>query len=141
MTKLDEMWVEVAKYQDIADDNRHGDTWAEMCRLRTVEACRDAAAAADYAAADAVKYAASKYAAAKYAATAASKYAAAKYAASKYAAANAAAAANTAAFAAATGYADYAEIRAQEAIDFINKAIELADQWQNFCSILFNREE
>ena len=39
MTKLDEMWVDVADYQSIADDKGHGDTWAEMCRLRTVKAC------------------------------------------------------------------------------------------------------
>ena len=50
MTKLDEMWDALATYQSIADDDGHGDTWAEMCRLRTVEACR------------AAKYAAAKYA-------------------------------------------------------------------------------
>jgi hypothetical protein len=132
MTKLDEMWDAFADYQSIATHDRHGDTWSDMCRLRTIEACR----AAEYVAADAAKYAVAKYAASKYAAAnavaravaAAAAAAASKYAAAKYAAD-------------AAKYADYAEIMAQEAIDFINKAIELADQWQNFCSILFNREE
>ena len=54
MTKLDEMWDALAKYQSIADDDRYGDTWSDMCRLRTVKACR----AAEYAAAAAAKYAA-----------------------------------------------------------------------------------
>jgi hypothetical protein len=95
MTKLDEMWVKLAKYQSKANDNGYGKAWAKMCGLRTVEACLDA----DYAAAnDAAANAA---------------------AAAKYAVANAAAAAK---------YADYAEIRAQEAIDFINQAIELAEK-------------
>ena len=48
MTKLDEMWVKLAKYQSKADKRGHGESWAEMCRLRTEKACRDA----DYAAAD-----------------------------------------------------------------------------------------
>ena len=52
MTRLDELWDALAAYQSIADDKGHGDTWAEMCRLRTVEACR----AAEYAAADAAEY-------------------------------------------------------------------------------------
>ena len=63
MTKLDEMWDALAKYQSIADDEGHGDTWSEMCRLRTVEACLDADYAADYAAAYTAA-AAAKYAAA-----------------------------------------------------------------------------
>jgi hypothetical protein len=66
MTKLDEMWDALAKYQSKADKRGHGDTWAKMCGLRTEKACIDAdyAAADDdagyaaYAAADAVKYSA-----------------------------------------------------------------------------------
>ena len=110
MTKLDEMWDALAKYQSIADDDRYGDTWSDMCRLRTVKACR----AAEYAAA----------AAAKYAAAAAAKYAVAKYAAAKYAAANAAAnaAAANAAAAAASGTATEVEYWTQEAIKRINQA-------------------
>ena len=96
MTKLDEMWDALAKYQSIADDDRYGDTWSDMCRLRTVKACR----AAEYAAA----------AAAKYAAAAAAKYAVAKYAAAKYAAA------------AASGTATEVEYWTQEAIKRINQA-------------------
>ena len=45
MTKLDEMWDALAKYQDIADDDGHGKTWSDMCRLKTVEACRAAGGA------------------------------------------------------------------------------------------------
>ena len=69
MTKLDELWVEVAKYQSIADDKGHGKTWAEMRELKTEKACREAEYAAEYAAAD---YAAANTAAfaAKYAAAA-----------------------------------------------------------------------
>ena len=62
MTKLDELWVELATYQSKADRRGHGKSWANMCELKTEKACLDAA--------DAVKYAAAKYAAAKYAATA-----------------------------------------------------------------------
>ena len=47
MTKLDEMWVKLEKYQGKADELGHGDTWAEMCRLRTAGAARDARDATD----------------------------------------------------------------------------------------------
>jgi hypothetical protein len=105
MTKLDEMWDKFEQYQSIADDEGHGKTWAEMCRLRTVEACRAASNAAAFAAAaaDAAKYAADA-AAANYAAYAA-------YAATADAASNAA-----------------AEYWMQEAIKRINHAIKLAEK-------------
>jgi hypothetical protein len=103
MTKLDEMWVEFEKHQSIADDDRHGDTWSDMCRLRTVEACRAAADAAYVAATEAANYAA---------------YAA--YAAANYAAYAADAASNAA--------ADAAEYWMQEAIKRINHAIKLAEK-------------
>jgi hypothetical protein len=47
MTKLDGMWVALAKYQSKADKRGHGATWAEMCKLKTVAACTAAAHAAD----------------------------------------------------------------------------------------------
>ena len=46
MTKLDEMWGALAKHQEEADDEGHGDTWAEMCRLKTADAAYHAADAA-----------------------------------------------------------------------------------------------
>ena len=107
MTKLDEMWVEVAKYQSIADDKGHGKTWAEMCRLRTVEACRAASNAAA-ANADNAAYAAAAYAA--------------KYA---YAASAANYAADAAKYAADAAYAQYCM---QQAIKRINHAIKLAEK-------------
>ena len=137
MTELDEMWVEFEKHQSIADDKGHGDTWAEMCRLRTEKACTaaskaayaDAVVAVDAvcgwfaAAAAAAAYAAAVVAvdavcggfaaAADAAADAAKHAAAAKYAAAKYAAAAAAAA---------------AEYWMQEAIKRINHAIKLAEK-------------
>ena len=63
MTKLDELWAALTTYQSKADKRGHGESWAKMCGLRTVEACLDADYAADYAAAYAAAYAA-KYAAA-----------------------------------------------------------------------------
>ena len=103
MTKLDEMWDKFEQYQEEADDLGHGKSWANMCRLRTVEACRAASNAAAFAGA----------AAAKYAASAAADTA-------KYAAAAAADAGSTVAAA--------AESWMQEAIKRINKAIELAEK-------------
>ena len=38
MTKLEEMWVELAKYQSKANDEGHGKTWVGMCRLKTEKA-------------------------------------------------------------------------------------------------------
>ena len=106
MTKLDEMWDKFEQYQEEADDLGHGKSWANMCRLRTVEACRAASNAAAFAAAAAD--------AAKYAAGAAAE-------AAKYAAGAAADAASNVAAAA-------AECWMQEAIKRINKAIELAEK-------------
>ena len=97
MTKLDEMWVEFEKHQSIANDSGYGKAWAEMCKLRTVEACLDA------------------------------DYAAAAYAAAAAAAEGAAAAAAYAAAAAVYDYAGYAEYWTQAAIAHINQAIELAE--------------
>jgi hypothetical protein len=36
--KQDEMWAALAKYQDTADEKDHGDTWSDMCRLKTADA-------------------------------------------------------------------------------------------------------
>ena len=112
MTKLDEMWTALADYQSIADDEGHGESWADMCRLRTVEAAeasradRRAAYTAATAAADAI------YAATEAAATAV------------YAAAWVLCAADNAVYAAAsaTRNAANAKYYAQAAIDHINKA-------------------
>ena len=49
MTKLDEMWAALDAYQPQADAAGHGESWAAMCQLRTI----DAAEAATNAAADA----------------------------------------------------------------------------------------
>jgi hypothetical protein len=38
MTKLEEMWAALAKYQPYADADGNGKSWAEMCELRTAEA-------------------------------------------------------------------------------------------------------
>jgi hypothetical protein len=46
MTKLDEMWAALENYQKYADADGHGDTWAEMCELKTEDAAWDAAGAA-----------------------------------------------------------------------------------------------
>jgi hypothetical protein len=122
MTKLDDLWVEVADYQSKANDNGHGDTWAEMCRLRTVEACR-AASRRSYLDVYAC-YAADALAnAAKYSATEATY---ATYAANAFAAADAATA--DAALASAAYAAEYAEYWMQKAIKHINQAIELAEK-------------
>jgi hypothetical protein len=43
MTKLDEMWAALAKYQKFANELGHGDTWAEMCKLKTAAAAYAAA--------------------------------------------------------------------------------------------------
>jgi hypothetical protein len=51
MTKLDEMWAALEKHQEEADDEGHGDTWSEMCRLKTSDAAHHAADAAALAAA------------------------------------------------------------------------------------------
>ena len=99
MTKLDEMWVEFEKHQSKADDNGHGKSWAEMCSLRTEEACKAAARAAYTAAVLAVDAVCGGFAAAAEAAG--------------HAAASAA------------GYAEY---WAQKAIAHINHAIELAEK-------------
>ena len=105
MTKLDEMWVEFEKHQSIANDSGYGKAWAEMCKLRTVEACLDADyAAAAYAAAAAAAEGAA--AAAAYAAAAAAVYAYAGYA-------------EAAGCAKASKYAEYCM---QKAIELINKA-------------------
>ena len=45
MTKLDQMWVALAKYQSKADEKGHGVSWAKMCELKT-ERAADAAAIA-----------------------------------------------------------------------------------------------
>jgi hypothetical protein len=116
MTKLDEMWDALADYQSIADDEGHGETWSDMCRLRTVEAAeasradRRAAYTATTAAADAI------YAATEAAATAAVN--------AVYAAAWVLCAADNAVYAAAsaTRNAANAKYYAQAAIDHINKA-------------------
>ena len=50
MTKLDEMWAALEKHQEEADDEGHGDTWSEMCRLKTSDAAHHAADAAGLAA-------------------------------------------------------------------------------------------
>ena len=57
MTKLDEMWDALAKYQSKADDRGHGESWASMCGLKTdtaaMSAAMSAGKAASYVAADA----------------------------------------------------------------------------------------
>ena len=60
MTKLDEMWAALEKHQEEADDEGHGDTWSEMCRLKTSDAAYAAADAAYAAAAYAAAYAAAR---------------------------------------------------------------------------------
>ena len=57
MTKLDEMWDALAKYQSKADDRGHGESWAKMCKLRTEKAC----STADYAEAAAASAAAESF--------------------------------------------------------------------------------
>ena len=76
MTKLEEMWVEFEKHQSKADDNGHGKSWAEMCSLRTEEACKAAARAAYTAAVLAVDAVCGGFAAAADAAADALAYAA-----------------------------------------------------------------
>ena len=39
MTDLEQMWVELAKWQPEADKLGYGATWAEMCELKTADAC------------------------------------------------------------------------------------------------------
>ena len=39
MTDLEQMWVELAKWQPEADKRGYGATWAEMCELKTAAAC------------------------------------------------------------------------------------------------------
>ena len=102
MTKLDEMWDALAKYQSKADDRGHGESWAKMCKLRTEKAC----STADYA--EGAAAVAAAYAEA--AAAAAYAYAAAAYA---YADAEAAGCARA---------SKYAEYCMQKAIELINKA-------------------
>ena len=103
MTKLEEMWDALAKWQDKADEQGHGKTWAEMCRLRTV-------AAAEASRADS-----------RAAYTAASAAADAIYAATWVLCA-----ADNAVYAAAsaTRNAIYAKYYAKKVIEAINKAIE-----------------
>ena len=38
MSKLEEMWTALEKYQKYADADGHGKTWALMCELKTAEA-------------------------------------------------------------------------------------------------------
>ena len=122
MTKLDEMWVDVADYQSIADDKGHGKTWSDMCRLRTVEACR-AASRRTYLDVYAC-YAADALANAVNATATEATYA--TYAANAFAAADAATA--DAALASAAYAAESAEYWMQKAIKHINQAIELAEK-------------
>jgi hypothetical protein len=70
MTKIEEMWVELAKWQPEADKLGYGVTWAEMCELKTAEAAMAAMAAAGvaWAAAHAVCAATDAWAAARAAA-------------------------------------------------------------------------
>jgi hypothetical protein len=78
MTKLDEMWAALEKHQEEADDEGHGDTWSEMCRLKTSDAAYHAADAAALAAAvvwDAYNSNHAAYAAARAADAAAYAYA------------------------------------------------------------------
>ena len=96
MTELDEMWDALEKHQFRADKRGHGESWAEMCRLRTEKACTAASKAAYADAVVAVDAVCGWFAAA----AAAAAYAAAGYA---EAAAN-------------------AEYWRQEAIYLINKA-------------------
>ena len=69
MKILDEMWALLPAYQPQADAAGHGESWAKMCREKTVDAA-DAAAygayAVDAAAAAAATYAAAAAAAAAY---------------------------------------------------------------------------
>ena len=59
MSKLEEMWVALTAYQPQADADGHGESWAAMCKERTVDAAFAAAAyAAAFAAADAAREAA-----------------------------------------------------------------------------------
>jgi hypothetical protein len=104
MTKLDELWVEAAKYQSIADDKGYGKAWAEMCRLRTERACKAASRAAYAAAVVAVDAVCGWFAAA------------------------ADAAGDAAGHAAASAADADAEYWAQKAIAHINHAIELAEK-------------
>lgn len=41
------MWAALAEYQPQADRDGHGESWAAMCRARTEDAARAAAAAAE----------------------------------------------------------------------------------------------
>ena len=45
-SKLEEMWAALTAYQPQADAAGHGDSWAKMCKERTVAAARAATAAA-----------------------------------------------------------------------------------------------
>ena len=38
MSKLDEMWTALAKYQPYADADGHGKSWDAMCGMKTAEA-------------------------------------------------------------------------------------------------------
>jgi hypothetical protein len=70
---LAEMWRELEAYQEQADRDGHGESWARMCSERTEKASRAASRAASWAAmaAVAVKAAASAASAASWAAAAA----------------------------------------------------------------------
>ena len=43
MTKLEEMWTALEKYQKQADAEGHGESWAAMCGMKTAEAAHMAA--------------------------------------------------------------------------------------------------
>ena len=43
MDLLNKMWMELAKYQPIADRNGHGESWRKMCQERTQGAIEIAA--------------------------------------------------------------------------------------------------
>ena len=43
MTKLEEMWAALAKYQKYADADGHGGTWHALCKHRSYDAAYDAA--------------------------------------------------------------------------------------------------
>ena len=95
MTKLDKMWAALKEFLTDAYDGGHGDSWAEMCRLKTAESAVCAAADAHAEGAEEI--------------TATGPIGAA------YAAANAI-------NAALSGHVLYADYYAQQAIDCINEA-------------------
>jgi hypothetical protein len=105
MTKLDKMWALLEKYQKEADKRGHGESWAEMCRLKTADAAWDASVCVHIKAAADAAYAKTAYLAADVAANVV---------------AWAALAASDAAYNASA--ADRADCWARRAIYYINKA-------------------